>query len=345
MISHLRLLSPLATIQRTRALPVPGRVLRRVGDKVAADIIVAEAEQRMGYRLLDLQEMLGKPVPDARKVLTKPQRGATIEAGEVLARTGWLVKAQCVSPVTGTILDVRGSKVLIEVASQRVEVKAFYPGTVVKALADRGVVLEVTGAVVQGVWGTGRPLRARIHVSAPDGETPLQLDQTIANQMGTILLGGRTLDQAAIEQAVEAKIAGVVVGSISSELAAAIEATPLAVIATEGLGSVGMNARTFDLLRSYDGREVCFDPQADVPEIVVPLPADTRAVDNEAPGLQVGTLVRALRAPYQALTGTVISLPSQMHRVESGVLAMCALVDMEIVGRVFVPLDNLEIVV
>lgn len=345
MISHLRFLSSLATIQRTRTLPVPGRVLRRVGDKVAADTVVAEADQRMGYRLLDLQAMLGRPVSDARKVLVKSQRGATIEAGEVLARTGMLSKVECVSPVTGTILDARGSKVLVEVAPQHIELTAFYPGTVVKALVDRGVVIQVTGAVVQGVWGTGKPLRARINIGAPDGETPLQVDQILPSHMGAIFLGGRTVDRTSIEQAVEAKIGGIVVGSISSELMPVIEATPLSVIVTEDLGSVGMNGRTFELLRSYAGREVCFDPQAAVPEIVAPLPADTRAVDEAAASLQVGAHVRALRSPYQALTGTIVSLPPQLHQIESGIRATCALVDMEIVGRVFVPLDNLEIVV
>ncbi|MBN1933216.1 MAG: hypothetical protein JW934_01055 [Anaerolineae bacterium] len=345
MISHSRFLSSLATIRRTRTLPVAGTVLRRVGDKVAADIVVAEADQRMGYRLLDLQVMLGKPVSDARKVLVKQQRGASIEAGEVLARTGLWRKAECVSPVTGTILDARGGKVLIEVAPQHVQLTAFYPGTVIRVLPDRGVVLDVTGAVIQGVWGTGGPFRARIHVGAPDGETPLQVGQISPNQMGTILLGGRTLDRAAVEQAVEAKIAGVVVGSISSELVPVIEATSLAVIVTEGLGGVGMNARTFELLRSYAGREVCFNPQSDAPEIVVPLPADARADgDREAQTLRVGTQVRALRSPYLALTGAVVSLPPNPRRIESGILAMGAWVDMEIVGKVFVPLDNLEIV-
>jgi len=345
VIVHSRFLSSLATVQRVRMLPVPGTVLRRVGDRVAAETVVAQAEQDMGYRLLDLAEMLGKPVSDARRVLVK-KRGETVEAGEVLARTGGLLKAECVSPVTGTLLDARGSKVLVQIAPLHIDLTAFYPGTVVKVIPDRGVVIEVTGAVIQGVWGIGKLLRASIQVAASNGETPLQVGQITLNQMGTILLGGRTLDRAAIEQVVQTKIAGVVVGSISSELMPAIEASSLSVLVTDGIGSVGMNARTFELLRSYDGREVCLNPQANPPEIVVPLPPDTRTEGSrDAHTLQVGSRVRAVRAPYQSLIGTVVSLPVHKRRIESGVLVRGAWVDLEVVGRVFVPLDNLEVII
>lgn len=345
MIVHSRFLSSLATVQRTRMLPVPGTVLRRVGERVMADTVVAQAEQHMGYRLLDLQSMLGKPVSDARRVLVK-KRGEVVTAGEVLARTGGLFKAECTSPVTGTVLDARGSKVLIEVSPQRVELAAVYPGTVVRLIPDRGVVIEVSGAVVQGVWGTGKPVYARIQTVAPDGETPLRAEQITMSQMGMVLLGGRTLDLACIEQAVQVKVAGFIVGSVSGELIPALEASSLSVLVTEGVGSLGMGGRTFELLAAYDGREVCLNPQADLPEVVAPLPNDQRVKGSEDTHvLRVGSRVRAVRAPYQALTGEVVSLPSYKRRIESGILTRGAWVDLEIVGRAFVPLDNLEVII
>ena len=52
--------------------------------------------------------------------------------------------------------------------------------------------------------------------------------------------------------------------------------------------------------------------------------------------------VRALRAPYAGQLGQVVSLPAQPQRVESGLRTRGAVVDLDNGSRVFVPLENLE---
>ncbi len=343
-------LSPLATIYRQRRLPVPGLVKRRVGDQVAADSVVAETDEPMGYRLLNLEKMMGVRVPDVRKVLVK-KLNEPIKKGEVIARSGLLIKRQCVSPVNGAIIDARGNRILIEIAPRHIELTAFYPGRVVALVSNYGIELEVTGAVIEGVWGVGAELRAKLQRASPDGETPLQTEMITPKQIGSILIGGRTLTPEAIDKAVETRVGGVIVGSIPGELRPLIEAASLPVIITEGFGDAPMHPDTFDLLCSYLDREACFNPTTLVrrenrrPEVVIPLPADGQARDaRQDVRLTVGTRVRATRAPYQGGIGNVVSLPAHSCRVESGVSVQGAQVDLGSAGRVFIPFENLEII-
>ncbi|MBN1642015.1 MAG: hypothetical protein JXA09_12340 [Anaerolineae bacterium] len=341
--------TPQATIRRRRALPVPGRVLCRYGDQVASDRIIAEADVAMGYHLLDLAYHLQTRRIDMGRVLVK-KVGDPVEAGEVIARAGWLFRTECRSPAKGKLIDARRGKVLIETVPEHIDLRALYPGSVVNVIPERGALIEITCALVQGAWGTGRELRGQLDCVVPDRESVLTADMIHVSQMGTVLVGGRTLDRRAIDAAVENEVGAVVVGSLSSGLLPAIEASGLSAIATEGFGDFAMSARMFDLLLSNVGREACLSPAVRTrwavhrPEIVIPLAQEARAPALE-PGmdLAVGSPVRVLRAPYANVLGQVSALPAMPRRLASGVRARVAEVDLGPVGKAYIPFENLEI--
>lgn len=340
----------LTTTQRTRTLPTQGRVLRRVGDRVAADSPVAEADAPSGYRLVDLDKALGMRVPDIGKVMVK-RVGDRVATGEVLARTGRLLKVECVSPVDGQIVDARGNKVLIEVAPEHIALTAFYPGQVVNLIPERGVRIEVAGALVQGAWAHGSEVWATLDCGAPDGDTPLHADQVTAVRMGTILVGGRSVDREVLALAVQAQVRAIVVGSISSDLLPVVDDSPISVMLTEGFGDWPMNAETFKLLQSFAGREACFSPvlrtqwEMRRAEVLIPLPAEGRSrKEEQSTTLAVGSRVRALRAPYENAQGIVVSMPRQPQYLESGIQARGAEVDLDGIGKAFVPFENLELI-
>lgn len=343
-------ITPMATFCRERVLPVFGEVRCQAGERVNSDHVIAFADRASGFRLLNLDELLGTSITDGGKVLVK-RVGETVEKGEIIARTRVLFGKACVSPVRGTILDARLNKVLIEVASERVELRAFFPGQVIDLIPGRGAEIEVTGALIQGVWGSGAEQRGRLELVVPDGETPLTADRIVEAHMGTILIGGRTLDAGAVAQAVRNQVRGVIVGSITSSLLSIVRSSPLSLIVTEGFGSAAMNPGTFALLRSYASRDACFSPAVktrwDVrrPEVVIPLRmASQPASSGQRASLSIGTQVRALRAPYENHLGQVVSLPPSPRRLASGIQARGAEVVLESVGRAFIPFENLEIV-
>lgn len=342
-------ITPLATIYRKRTLPVAGQVRVGYGDQVAADRVLAEADVAMGYHLLDLEYDLNAEIDDPSRYMVK-RIGDPVEEGEVIAQRGKVLRRESVSPVAGKLIDARRGKVLIETTPEHVQLRAFYPGKVVNVIPERGATLEVTAALVQGLWGTGRELRGRLDSVVPDGETPLSAERIEVSHVGTILIGGRTLDRRALAAAVRNQVAAIVVGSVSSDLLPAIEESGLSVLATEGFGDDPMNQRAYGLLQANVGHETCLSPMIQPrwevrrPEIVIPLPAETQPPLLE-PGAQIqpGISVRATRAPYQNLVGRVASLPTGPRHLASGAPADGAIVDLETVGRVFVPFANLEI--
>lgn len=343
-------ITPLARIYRKRVLPGLGLVQCRYGDQVTSDRIIAKADVPMGYHLLDLEDVLGTRIKDLDQVLVV-KIGDLVGEGDLIARRRGIFKRECVSPVRGKVLDARRGKVLIEALPKHVELAAFYPGKIVNVVPERGAMIEVTGALVQGLWGTGEELRARLECVAPDGETLLTADMISAVHMGTILVGGRSLDSDAIAQAVENRVAAIVVGSVTSALVPAMEASDLSVIVTEGFGDFPMNPRTFALLRTYSGRETCFSPtmqarwQVRRPEIIIPMPVEGQVPEAVyGAKLEVGTNVRALRAPYENVVGKVVALPQYPQRVASGARTYGAEVELDGEGTVFIPLENIEIV-
>jgi hypothetical protein len=340
----------LSTIHRKRTLPAPGQILCPVGDYVSADTVVAETNLATGYRLLDLDKILAARISNIDKVLLK-KIGDVVQEGEPIARTRGFAKRECLAPVQGKILDARGNRVLIEAAGQHVELKAFYPGEVHRLIPARGVEIEITGALIQGVWGTGQETLGKIDVVVPDGKTALTADMINTAHMGKILVGGRTLDADVIVQAVHNQVRAVIVGSLQSALLPVIETNPVSVIITEGFGDFEMNSSAFELLHSLSGLEACFSPitqthwMARRPEIVIPLSAEGQPPMSEhSVSLQVGARVRALRAPYENTLGEVVSLPPHRYRLESGIRIQGAEVDLQSVGKVFIPFENLEII-
>ena len=83
------------------------------------------------------------------------------------------------------------------------------------------------------------------------------------------------------------------------------------------------------------------------PEIVIPLKSDeldgqvTKSSVNE--GIQAGSIVRVIRAPYFGRIGTVVSLPAELQKMESETMVRVA--EIEIDHEVMtIPRANLEMV-
>jgi hypothetical protein len=275
--------------------------------------------------------------------------GDVVEQGETLARWGGLFKKEYTSPVAGQIIDIRDTRVLIEAIPQSVELLALYPGQVVDLIPNRGVVIETTGTLVQGTWGCGQARRAVLVAAVPTGDAPLLVGQITGEHVGAVLLGGRTLDADVIAQAVENRVRGVIVGSIRGDLRSTVVESGLSVIVTEGFGDMPMHPRAFEYLYSCRDQEVCFQPSTGVewptqrPEVFCYVAGQERAPWIEAQeALSLGDRVRVLRAPHENAIGEIVALPGQARRLESGITAWGAEVDLASVGVVYVPLENLE---
>lgn len=188
---------------------------------------------------------------------------------------------------------------------------------------------------------------------------------------GQIVVGGATIDAAALRKAAAIGVAGIVVGGVvDQELIAYLrealgdpgydigvaitghEAIPFTVVVTEGFGGIRMAARTFGLLRSLQGRTASINGATQIragvirPEVIVSLDdaAGTEQGRGESGQLLVGTPIRVVREPYFGLLGTVTALPSELRQVESETWVRILEAHLEDGRVVVVPRANVEII-
>ncbi len=364
--------SPRTTIRKTRRLPLKGKVLVSVGERVSPDAVVARAELPGPMQTVKVAAALGvepNDVPGALLVKV----GDRVDAGQVLAQTKGLFglfKTDCKSPVAGIveIISPVSGNVGVREAPLPIDATAYIPGRVSEVLPEEGVVIETQGALVQGIFGIGGERRAPLRRVSARADAPLTESDITPDLAGKIIIGGSNISGPALRRASELGVTGIVVGGIVDQdliaylgydIGVAItghEEIPLTLVITEGFGTISMAERTFALLSSLEGREASLSGATQIragvirPEVIVPdtqpAAASGAATENEdAFSLSVGTPIRIIREPYFGKLATVTGLPPQPVRVRSGaVVRVLEALLADGGGVVTVPRANVEIV-
>ncbi|MEW6752602.1 MAG: hypothetical protein AB1505_16695 [Candidatus Latescibacterota bacterium] len=357
-----------AVIRRERRLPLRGQVLVARGDAVRRDQVVARTDLPGEIVTLNLVNRLGVSPRELPGYMLK-REGEAIAEGETLAQTHPLIRwfrRTVESPANGTVESISSvtGQVMLRRPARPVEVLAYVDGGVVEVLPEEGVVVEASGAFVQGIFGVGgeRWGELRLLATAPEEVVPPErVDGACA---GRVLVAGSLLTLALIQHARQAGAAGVIGGGIGDrdlrellgrDLGVAITGTEeigLTVIVTEGFGRIQMARRTFDLLGECAGRQASISGATQIragvlrPEIIVPAGPPARP-EEAAPasarsGLGEGDLVRVIRVPYFGRIGRVAALPSQLQQVECGSRVRVLTVEFEDGERATVPRANVE---
>ena len=122
-------------------------------------------------------------------------------------------------------------------------------------------------------------------------------------------------------------------------------------VVTEGYGNIKMSERTYNLLKSHDGKFVSINGATQIragvirPEIVIPLKeseiSDVIDTKGQNLGMKIGSLVRVIRAPFFGKIGTVVDLPPDLKRMESETMVRVAEIQIDD-ENIVVPRSNLE---
>lgn len=361
------MISPGTIIRKTRRLPLKGQVMVNVGDTVKADTVVARTEIPGVIQTIKVAENLGLEPPEALGAL-KIQVGDRVEAKQIVAESRsffGLFRSECKSPYTGTVelISSATGHVGVRMGSTPVEVTAYMDGVVAEVLGNDGVVIETYGAMVQGIFGVGGERTGKLVV--PNGaEMMLTEDAINDSHAGAVLVGGSGVTIGALKKAGKVGVKGIVVGAIidtdlidylGHDIGVAItghEDIPTTLILTEGFGSIQMAARTFDLLKSIEGREVSINGATQIragvirPEIVAPLGIKPDEAEWRAKGqsLNIGSNIRVIREPYFGMLGVVTKLPHEPVEVQSGAVVRILEAELADGSTVCVPRANVEII-
>lgn len=349
MISPITHFLPLTIIRRARLLPIPGRVTVRKGQKVSATDVIAEANTAPEHLLLDVGRGLGLPANKADGYIQR-RAGEDVGEGDLIAGPVGLARRVIRAPQAGRVVLAGSGQVLIEVESRPFELKAGVPGIVTDLIPDRGAVIETAGALVQGVWGNGRIDFGLLSVVAHSPQDTLSVDRLDVSQRGLVILGGYCGSPDVLSNAADIPLRGLILASMDSALAPVAAKMHYPIILIEGFGKIPMNTAAFRLLSTNDRREIAviaqeWDPLAESrPEVVIPLPASSQLpLPNESNHFAPGQQVRLLSAPYQGMTGTLLSLRPGLVVLPSGVRATAADVRLENGENIVFPLANLDV--
>jgi hypothetical protein len=318
---------------------------------VQADTPVAEGEISGEVSVVNVAQQLRVPAARAYRYV-KVKENQDVTRITVIAAKGLFKSGRLLSPARGFVyrVDKASGRVLIRVINQPYQLTAGIPGRVADIIAGRGVIIETTGAQIQAALGFGGDAFGVLRVVSRNASDALRARSIDASATGTIILGGAWIDEAAIQQAIQVQVRGIIAGSLDVPLLEAARHAPFPILLTEGLGRIRMAPPIFKLLKSQGGREVALSALTRSrwgvirPEIIVPLPSDSKI---EAPAyglpLAMGVRVRIVRGAQQGVAGTISAIPSRAQVLENGTRLRGAEVDLGEDGKIFVPFANLEI--
>lgn len=356
-------------IEKDRILPLKGDVIVELNATVTPDDIVARTHLPGSVQMVNVANTLNIDPTDVKEVMVK-QPGDTVSKGEMLAETKGLFgffKSNVTAPIDCTLESISPvtGQVVLRDAPIPVEIDAYIRGTIAKVIPEEGVVIETEGVFIQGIFGIGGESRGELVILTESREDELTADMIKTEHAGKVLVGGSFLSLAAYKKALSMKVAGVVVGGfnyfdleeiLGYTLGVAItgsEDLVTSLVLTEGYGEIRMGSRTFNLLKQHSGKFTSINGATQIragvirPEIVIPLDAQDIKGDAQSAkvneGIQAGSLVRVIRAPYFGRIGTVTSLPSPLQKMESETMVRVA--EIKIDDQILtIPRANLEMV-
>ena len=356
-----------SNVKKDRRLPIKGQVNKKKGDLVNANDVVAKTNLPGNVSMVKVANLLNIAPSDINDILMVKE-GDSVNKGDMIAQTDGLFglfKSDVRAPVSGTIesvSDVTGQIVMRE-APIPVEVDAYVGGVVSEVIENEGVTISSEAAYVQGIFGIGGESRGVLEVIANERGDELLIDSINESHTGKIIVGGSFISLEAFKKAIDLNVEGIVIGGfnyfdledvLGYTLGVAITGTEdlvTSLIVTEGYGNIKMSERTFDLLKNHNGEFVSVNGATQIragvirPEIVIPLDKKKITVDKNRTegilGIQQGSLVRIIRAPYFGKIGEVLDLPSELQKMESETMVRVA--NVQINDETFVvPRSNLE---
>jgi hypothetical protein len=357
-------------ITKKRILPLKGDVIVKLGDKVHPDDVVARTHLPGPVETTNVANILGVPPEDIEACILKKE-GDPVKANEVIAMSKsffGLFKSEARAKIEGTIETISHvtGQVLLRGQPVPVQVKAYLESEVVEIFPNEGVAVSCWGSFVQGIFGIGGETHGEIKIVVPDNRTPLTDNLIDESCKGKIVLGGSIVTADAVRKAIKVGASGVVTGGFSDkdlrdflgyDIGVAItgsEDLGVTLVFTEGFGEIMMAKKTFDLLKSKVGQMACINGATQIragvirPEVIIPIAADIKAGKGDAAkhgmGLEIGSPIRVIRAPYFGMLGAVTALPSPLQVLESESKARVLEVEFESGERAIVPRANVEMI-
>jgi hypothetical protein len=335
-----------STLHRV-AIPRGAAPTVSAGSEVMPDQVLAHHRQPGTPQRVPLAGPL-RVAPNAVAELLVARPGTRLEEGDPIARSeeGREVR----SPIAGLLLGISGIDGSAQIAPLGPEepIIGHVRGRV-RSVDAGGITVEVPGALVRGVGGTGAAVHGELVVAVHDPGEELRAGAIDVGATGKIVVGGSRASAETLTRARAMGVSGIVLGGVLDKELRDFEAIQrrrreigglagsFGVLLLEGFGKVGIDPQRFAWFRAHAGRMaslfgadgLLYVYDAELPPARRPLP-------------RVGERVIAHRRPFQGRAGVLVAELDDLHATPSGIAARMGLVRFEDGRLAPVPLANLE---
>ena len=344
---------PNMVLRRERMLPFRGEVLVGTGSRVRPTDIIGRTAVPGETRLLNVAKALALDSSDLSPYV-RVSIGDDVQVGDMLAAGGGasrLFGRGYRSPVAGMVAGISHGRILIQSTRSTLELPAHYRGTVINVMSGLGAIIEVKGALIQGIWGSDKEGFGVLNVMVDDPDQPIDHEGIDMSCRGTILVGASCVNERTLYRSQEAEVQGMVLGGLQTGLVDVAESIGYPVVVTEGMGEFPISDPVFALLKAYQGQEVSIRGTMEArggaarPEVIIYASYAGGDAELELRPeflLERGSRVRIVRGPYMGRTGTMIGFPPRARMLSTGVMALGAEVRLESGEEIFVASANVE---
>ena len=337
--------SQFSIIQRTRRLPVAGRVLVAAGDAVRPADLVAEAVLPAGVITLAVDRGLGVGPQEADACALR-QPGDVLREGDLLAQCEGTLTRAVRAPADGTLIDFSRGKAIIATGESKISLQAGMPGVVEDITPEFGVTLRAEGSLVQAEWGNGGiaegPLRVLDSLEFEDeGEDEIEA--------GEILALPSVDSREAFDLIRRRDLAGLITFWMAPKLMRAVKQWHIPLLVVSGMGAGEVDPKAWEILLGNQGKVgslnagPALDSSGQRPELIIPgegtKPDSTLGLQA---ALAAGQRVRILTGAAMGQVGLVSELEAPLM-FESGFAFPIATVELASGALVQVPQQDLVI--
>ncbi|MCC6933308.1 MAG: hypothetical protein IT292_08655 [Deltaproteobacteria bacterium] len=356
-------------ITRLRELPLPGKALVKLGDEVSSEQAVLSAELPGEVEILKLLERSGLDLEAVKKSLLVKVGDSVSRGQTILSAKSFfgLFCTELTAPIDSQVeffnqvnghLGIRGS-------ARPINISAYLSGKVVGIEEGKALNIEASAAWIQGVFGVGGERFGEVLVLSLPNDALVDkqdLQKITSDLKGKILVGGRGYSIEALREAQHLGVSAILTGSVNSQtlkeflgydIGVAItgdENIPFTFIVTEGFGELAISERVMTLAKKLVGKKGCVNGTTQVragamrPELIVCSAGleETQSVGSLE--LKVGATVRIVRTPYFGQLATVVQLPTELEKVQSGAIVRVLQVQLADGRLEVVPRANVELV-
>lgn len=328
-----------------------GRVLVEEGQRVDVREAVARGIIPNRHIILDALDILKINSEDELNDLMMVEPNVQLKADMPIAGRDPERGRRVLAPVDGVVQRVDNGRIIFQELPKVVSLEAGVRGVVQRVYPERGVSIESTGTVVQGVWGNGRSTIATLRTEPHGGIDVMQFDELDTAYRGEIVLLNRPITEGVLRVVNERPLGGIIAPSIPSSLREEAMNLSAAIMITEGFGDFKMPQNVYTLLDEFDGTQITLEAyfprnwEPRRPEVVITRQSSDKPQDPTAQRtlLREGNRVRVLCEPHAGQAGRIVEVLSSPVLLENGLRAACARVNLMTGENVLVPIVDLEL--